>query len=355
MEGVTITMKRILYTIPNFKTAGSQFVLLELYKRIDRTLFQPYILVEKFPDIFPEIVRPDERLFITEDVGKRPYIGQLAELLREKQIDVVHSWDYKSNSIEALASKKAGVKYMYTKKNNAWSKRWFAKSLLSSHVVYNNPEMKPRFFSHILLKNKVSFIPHGVDTAVFKPVVTDTKSDHFIIGCIGVLGANKNQLLLLEALTELPKNVQVYFYGKEDEDYKATLDEFIKENKLAGRVTFKGFVANTAIPKVMSKFDVLVLASKQEGLPLSIIEGMACGVPVLSSNSGGGAQYLLKNDAGGFIFEDKNELISQVLQLYENPELKVQIGKQGRERTVENFSIEKEVKAYKELYLSLCK
>lgn len=345
--------RNILYTIPNFKTAGSQFVVLELYKRIDRTLFQPYVLVEKFPAIVPDTILKEERLFITEDIGTRYYIGKLARLLKEKKIDILHSWDYKSNSLEALACKKAGVKYLYTKKNNAWSKRWFAKSMLSSHVAYNNPEMKERFFSNVFLKNKISFIPHGVDTSVFKPLPKATKENKFVIGCIGVVGENKNQLVLLEALMELPKNVYIQFYGTEDEMYKKKLDDFIAANNLKDQVVFKGFIANAHIPEVLTQFDVLVLASKNEGLPLSIMEGMACGVPVLSSDSGGGARYLLKDNAGGYIFENKNELVLQLLQLYKNPELKTALGEQGRKRVEAHFSIEKEVNTYKELYLSL--
>ncbi|RDK84819.1 glycosyltransferase family 4 protein [Marinirhabdus gelatinilytica] len=348
-------MVTILYTIPNFKTAGSQYVLLELYKRIDRSKFKPYVLVEKFPDIFPDEIPSEERLHITEAVGQRSYIGQLATLLKEKKIDLVHSWDYKSNSIEALASRKAGVKYLYTKKNNAWSKRWFAKSFLSSHVVYNNPEMQERFFSHFLLKHKTSFIPHGVDTEIFKPLESTKSTENFVIGCIGVLGENKNQLLLLKALLELPETVCVHFYGKGNEAYKVTLDSFIKKHNLENRVACKGYIANQDIPKAMATFDVLVLPSKNEGLPLSIMEAMACGVAVLSSNSGGGAQFLLKDEAGGYIFEDRASLISQLLQLYKNPTLRTQLGKKGRARIISSFSIEKEVDAYKQLYLSMLK
>jgi len=343
----------ILYTIPNFKTAGSQFVLLELYKRIDRTYFNPYVLVEKFPAIFPAEIPEEERLHIPEDAGKRKYINALATLLRAKDISIVHSWDYKSNSIEALACIKARVRYVYTKKNNAWSKRWLTKSILSGHVVYNNPEMKDRFFSHFLLKKKSSFIPHGVDTSVFTKLATDKKTNDFIIGCIGVIGENKNQLLVLKALGNLPKNVVLHCYGKEEERYRAALDSFIETNGLQDRVSFKGFVDNEDIPKVQATFNVLVLASKNEGLPLSILEAMACGVPVLSSNSGGGAMYLLQDHAGGFIFESEAELVSQLLQLYEHPELCTQLGAAGRKRVQEHFSIKKEVNAYKELYLSL--
>lgn len=345
----------ILYTIPNFKTAGSQFVLLELYKRIDRAQFQPFVLVEKFPDIFPEEIRHEERLHCSEAVGERSYITKLSKLLKEKNIDILHSWDYKSNSIEAFACKKAGIKYIYTKKNNAWSKRWFAKSFLSTHVVYNNPEMKNRFFSSAFLKNKVSFIPHGVDTSVFKPITHDRPSTIFTVGCIGVIGDNKNQLLVLQALRKLPNNIHVSFYGKEDERYKTKLTTIIKSEGLGDRVSFHGFVANHDIPEVMKTFDVLVLASKNEGLPLSIMEGMACGVAVLSSNSGGGARFLLNDNQGGFIFENEEELVAQLLRLLKKQELRTNLATKGRQRIVDNFSIEKEVDAYKKLYLSLVK
>lgn len=348
-------MINVLYTIPNFKTAGSQFVLLALYQRLDRSLFHPFVLVEKFPDIFPDEIEPDARQHVSEEVGKWSYVGAFARLLKAKKIDVVHSWDYKSNSIEALACRRAGVPYVYTKKNNAWSKRWFVKSLLSTHIVYNNPEMNERFFSHTLLNRKVTFIPHGLDTSVFKPIVQNGNATHFTIGCIGVIGDNKNQLLLLKALRKLPETTKVQFYGKEDATYKAKLVAFIEKHQLTNRVSFNGFVANQDIPKVMANFDVLVLASKNEGLPLSIMEGMACGVPVLSSNSGGGARFLLKDDAGGFIFTSESELVSQLLQLMEDRSVRATLAAKGRERIEENFSITKEVNAYSELYQQIAK
>ncbi|NND89014.1 MAG: glycosyltransferase, partial [Flavobacteriaceae bacterium] len=81
----------------------------------------------------------------------------------------------------------------------------------------------------------------------------------------------------------------------------------------------------------------------------------ACGVPILSSNSGGGARYLLEKNTGGLIFENREEVIEQLLQLYENPDLRAKMAAQGRERVMRHFNIEKEVNAYKELYLSLLK
>lgn len=345
----------ILYTIPNFKTAGSQFVLLGLYNGLDRTVFQPYVLVEKFPDIFPTLIPLEERLHLTEEVGKKTYIYQLARLLKKKKIDILHSWDYKSNSIEALACRKAGVSYLYTKKNNAWSKRWFAKSFLSKHIAYNNPDMLSRFFSSKWLKKKVSFIPHGIDTAVFYPRPSKIEAEKITIGCIGVLGPNKNQLFLLKALTKLPTNYQVFFFGKEDATYRGLLDDFIAKNQLSERVFFKGYIENHQIPEVMATFYMAVLPSVQEGLPLSIMEAMACGVPILSSNSGGGARYLLEEVEAECIFdlEDTHCLTEQILQLAKDQEVKKRLISYGLHRVKEHFSIGKEVANYSKLYHKL--
>lgn len=347
----------ILFTIPNFKTAGSQFVLLGIYKALDRAQFQPYVLVEKYPEIFPSEIIESERLHLTETVGKASYIHELADLLKVKKIHVLHSWDYKSNSIEALACRKAGVAYLYTKKNNSWSKRWFAKSLLASHVAYNNPEMRMRFFDSIWLRNKITFIPHGLNQAVFYPREKQTEINKVTIGCIGVLGPNKNQLFLLKALAQLPANFQVFFFGKEESSYRKKMNEYIIEKNLENRVFFNGYIANEKIPEAMATFNISVLSSVQEGLPLSIMEAMACGVPILSSNSGGGARYLLEEVSDDCIFEldTPDQLISQLLKLSEQPELSERLKVYGQERIAAHFSIKRETSAYQTIYQKLKK
>ena len=164
-----MTPKRILLTIPNFKTAGSQYVVLALFRLLDRALFDPYVLVEKFPESFPPEIPKDKHLHIQYTGNTLKDIQLLAQLLKEYQFPMLHSWDYRSKPVEALACRRVGTKYLFTKKNNAWSKRWWLKSMLAHHIVYDNPEMDHRFFSGWPLHKKATFIPHGVDTNVFKP------------------------------------------------------------------------------------------------------------------------------------------------------------------------------------------
>lgn len=343
---------RILYTIPNFKTAGSQNVLLSILRGLDLERFQVFLAVEKFPEHIPDDIPALNQIHIQYTGKLLKDVTRFSKILKIHSIDICHSWDYKSTSVEVLACRLTGVKYLYTKKNNAWSKRWLLKSMLASHIAYDNPEMKPRFFNANYLKSKITFIPHGVDLNKFG-VEENQTDDVFNLCCIGNIVANKNQKQIIEALVNLPNNVHLNLYGKEDEAYKDQLVHFIEENHLQKRVSFKGFVRNDDIPQVLSQQHVFVLASMQEGLPVSILEALACGVPVLSSNSGGGAKYILKVDKGGFIFNSTKELVEKIEMLLNDKELYSKLKQEAIENVNSRFSLIKEIDAYKKLYLKL--
>ncbi len=340
---------KVLYTIPNFKTAGSQYVLLSLFRKIDRNVFDPYVCVEKFPETLPEDILDEKRLLFEWTGNKIQAILNFRRFLKTHEIAIVHSWDYKSNYFEALACRMAGVKYLYTKKNNAWSKRWQLKSWFSNHIAYDNPKMKNRFFSSPFFRKKISFIPHGVDTEIFMPL-EKLPRQNFNIGCIGNIGENKNQLFVIKALKKLPEQIDLHLYGNEAQTYRALLNSYIYKNGLENRVHFHGFVKNKNIPDVLRNLDLFILSSINEGLPVSILEAMACGIPVLSSDSGGGARYLIDSE---FIFSLKNpnDLLKKVLKLYNSEPKEIQnIIEKGSKLILENHTLDKEVLAYENLY-----
>src|SRR5690606_27473415 len=157
-----------------------------------------------------------------------------------------------------LACRLAGVKYIFTKKNNAWSKSWYFISMLSNYIAYDNPQMKERFFDSWVFRNQIKFIPQGVDNNVFN-LMEKKRRKTFNIGCIENIGYNKNQLFILRAMQDLPTDVDLHLYGNEDAEYRAMLDKFIIKNNLGSRVHFHGFVENAKLPEVLSKLDLFVL------------------------------------------------------------------------------------------------
>jgi len=350
-----MSLKRnILFTIPNFKTAGSQYVMLAILRSLPKDRFEVFVGVASFPELIPDDIPFANRIQISFKDSLVGSIISFRKIIRQHNIHIVHSWDYKSSYTEALACFFSSATYLYTKKNNAWSKRWLLKSILSKHIVYDNPCMKERFFSGFFLNRKTAFIPHGVDVTVFKPALKKA-TGIFKICCVGNINENKNQLYILQAMTKLPEEVQLHLYGREDSEYKSLLEVFIAENKLEDRVFFYGYVSNTELPKVLSHHHAFVLASKNEGFPVCLLEAMACGLPVLSSDSGGGASYLLENNKGGFVFElnDGSELIEYLSRLIKDTDLYLEMSKAAVENVNGRFSLEKETLSYENLYLRL--
>jgi glycosyltransferase involved in cell wall biosynthesis len=346
---------KILYTIPNFITAGSQYVLLTIINTLDKNRFEIFIGVEEHPEMIPDVIPNDHKVQIDFNGRLIHDVLSFTRLLRRLKIDIVHSWDYKSHYIEALSCRFSRASYMYTKKNAAWSKRWFLKSLFSAHIAYDHPEMRSRFFNHFLFSKKVSFIAHGVDLNKFKPMEsTRVQKDIFKLCCVGNIGLNKNQLFILEQLKDLPSSIHLYLYGNTVRDYLKQLENYIKKEGLTGRVHIHNFVANNELPQLLNNFDLFVLASKQEGLPVSVLEALACGIPVLCSDSGGGTRFIFAQGKGGYVFnlENPQGFKDALLKFYQDKNYFET--KKGEAISLANtFDVLEEVKAYELLYQKL--
>jgi glycosyltransferase involved in cell wall biosynthesis len=342
----------ILFTIPNFKTAGSQYVMLSIIRGLEPSKFNLFIAVKDFPEFIPTDIAKDRRLVLSFSTSTYKNVRQLSKILNNNNIDILHSWDYKSDLTEVIACRLIGVKYLFTKKNNSWSKRWKLKSLLANYIAYDNPSMKDRFFNNTMLKSKTTFIPHGVNlnTFCFRP---SQKNRNFNICSIGNVVENKNQGQIIEALKYLSKDVHLQIYGNEDKTYRAYLEKLITDYNLQERVHFHGFINNEEIPQILIKQDVFVLASRQEGLPVCLLEALACGLPVLSSDSGGGARYILEDNQGGYIYSSTKDMVEHIKCIQNDEVLYKDLSKSAVKNVSARFSLQNEITAYKNLYLKL--
>ena len=290
---------RVLLTIPNFRTAGSQHVVLNLYKGLQEKGIETKVLVFDKNVVCSEIEKKD---ILSVDVAQESisiktilFIVKYAWILIKNKIDVVHSWDYRSQAWEVYASKLVGVAFLFTKKNSAWSSSWLRKSRLATHIAYDNPKMKNSFFGGERFESKTSLIPHGINLDSFSFTPREKPQARFKIGVVGVIDQNKNQIVVLKALTILGIDYEVHFYGKGQDVMKQKLQTYVKNKNLDNQVYFHGYVENAQLGQVLSGLDVVVLPSFMEGLPVTLIEAMATGIPCIASNSGGGNAYILKS------------------------------------------------------------
>lgn len=149
----------------------------------------------------------------------------------------------------------------------------------------------------------------------------------------------KNQGFLISALKELKGGmpVRLILLGKGDLLHEAR--ELSESLGLKGDVIFPGHVKRVEDYARLS--DVLVSSSRSEGLPLNVMEGMACGLPVILSRVKGHTD-LVKNDKNGYLyfFDNKEEFVEKVRALYSDKERRAEMGAESR-RIIASYSSER--------------
>lgn len=123
---------------------------------------------------------------------------------------------------------------------------------------------------------------------------------------------------------------------------------------LSSKIIFAG--ARHDIPNLMNAMDIFVLSSLSEGISLTLIEAMACELPVVATNVGGNPEVVVEGETGFLAPPQEPSLIAgRIQELMNNAALRQSFGKCGRLRAVEHFSIKRVGKQYEELYRSVLK
>ncbi|MBO8140920.1 MAG: glycosyltransferase family 4 protein [Firmicutes bacterium] len=148
----------------------------------------------------------------------------------------------------------------------------------------------------------------------------------------------KDHALLLQALASLrdcPWRLKLIGDGPFREHY----EQLVHRLGIAERVMFLG--TRKDVPEHLAQADIFVLASKWEGLPLSILEAMRAGLPVIASDVGG-VREAVRDGETGFLIprSDVNILKARLLTLLRNPDLRLQMGQAGREVYEKNFTLD---------------
>ena len=166
--------------------------------------------------------------------------------------------------------------------------------------------------------------------------------------CVGSLTKNKNQMGVLNAIAMLPEDYQkkVTFTIVGDGTERPSLEE--RARSLTAKVVFTG--SSKEVDKYLGKANCYILFSKNEGLPMSIIEGMRAGLPIIGSRVGGIPEQIVDGESGFVVDVDEKQLAAKLKFLIDNLNLLPDMGKVSYNYYLEKFTIEAMVKAYSRLY-----
>ncbi|MEI6493331.1 MAG: glycosyltransferase [Verrucomicrobiota bacterium] len=192
--------------------------------------------------------------------------------------------------------------------------------------------------------------PLPVDPSVYYP--RDLGASPFphgpgetVIGYVGRLVESKGLATLAEALKKL-KGLAWHFHVIGTGDYRGTFERLLLDAGIADRVTFHGFTPHLRTPEFLSAFDLLVVPSEtqsnwKEQFGRVIVEAMACGTPVVGSDSGE-IPVLILASGGGLVFpeRDADALSDCIRRLIGQPELRRQMALRGKKWVGESATLQ---------------
>lgn len=188
---------------------------------------------------------------------------------------------------------------------------------------------------YLLRRSKVRVCPNGIDTDIFKPEKKATEK--YTICFVGRFSWKKGPDHLLEAIKGI-ENVSLVMIG--DGPLLEQSKAYAVENDLD--VEFVGRIANEAVPEYLNASDLYILPSHHEGSPKTLLEAMSCALPVISTDGFGVNEVFSDGVEGKKVkFGDVEGLREAILWMREHTDEAREMGKRGRQRVIEYYSIEK--------------
>ena len=204
----------------------------------------------------------------------------------------------------------------------------------------------------------VRYIPNGISMEPFgnlpprqaARVQLGLPARSFIVGIVARVTPVKGHMLLIEVFARLLKRFpEALLLIVGDGVRLPAVRVRIRELGIGESVLVMG--ERHDVPTLLAAMDVFCLPSEMEGMPMTVLEAMAAGLPVVTSNVGGIPEVVEEGRTGLMVASrEPAELEAALLALAGDPDRAREMGRAGRERLLEKFSLERTISAYEDLY-----
>ncbi|MBV2127694.1 TIGR03088 family PEP-CTERM/XrtA system glycosyltransferase [Arsukibacterium indicum] len=373
----------ICHLLWSFRTGGLENGVVNLINQLDPAEFRHSIvcLTDYDPVFFSRINRENVQIY---SLNKRPghdlaSFWHCFKLLRQLKPDICHSrnlaaMEYQFPAMLARVPFRIHGEHGWDltdlagqNKKYRLLKRVF-KSIIHHYVCLSEEGCNYLRKAVAVPSSRLTKICNGVDTGRFKPDASQSNplpealatSNRVIFGAVGRIADVKNQQLLVAAYiaqcqqdASFKQHTALVIIG--DGPTRPQLQQLLASVGLHQQCWLPGDRSDVAT--ILPQLSVFVLPSLAEGISNTILEAMACGLPVIASNVGGNAELVevaaASNMQTGWLFDsnNKSQLQQLLLQCQQSPTTLQQLGLNARAAAGQKFSLDIMVAAYRRLYL----
>ena len=359
-------MHRILHIIPTLDRGGAEKQLVLLAKGLPREEFEVHVCaLERGGPLETELGDAGIRVTV---IGKRwtvdPFAARkLRTLINQTRPDLVHTWLFEAGFHGRVLAKLMGIRRIVASLPRGEPKlqwQWIAERKLAkitNRVVLNSAHVKDVLIAHGLPSDKLMVISNGVPPAQPSDVSREElfrelhlPADARPIGIVGRLVPEKGVKELIwacELVRVLHPNVHLLVIG--DGPQRSSLEEFASGASDLEHIRFLG--ERNDVSRIVPHLEMLWHGSERESQSNAIMEAMASGVPVVASDIPGNRELIAHGETGYLIqIGDRAEWGRTTIALLTDESLAQQIGALGKQRMLDQFSIERMVADYAGLY-----
>jgi len=358
---------RVMFVITSMPVGGAETLLVNLVRRLNRNQFLPELCCLKSFGPLGEVLNQEIPAY--ENLLRSKYDAgvwfRLSRLFDQRKIDAIVTVGAGDKMFWGrLAAWRAGVPVVLSALHSTgWPDtigrlNRMLTPITDGFIAVAGPHGRHLVEGEGFPADKVHVIPNGVDVERFAP-----RSDRNeirarlgiapnapLVGIVAALRPEKNHELFLRSAAQVRSQCpRARFLIVGDGPERPALECLARELELNAAVNFLG--TRDDIPELLSALDVFALTSRMEANPVSILEAMASGVPVVAPRVGSIAESVIDGETG-YLVEASNleEVARRTCQLIEEPDLARSMGEAGRKHVVEHGSLERMVAGYQNLF-----
>lgn len=371
---------KVCIIVTKLELGGAQKVAIDLCQKLDKNKFETFMICGLGGILDDETSHKIKIYFVKDLIRELNPIKDLKafteiyKILKKEKPDVVHTHSSKAGILGRFTAFVAGIKNIihtihgfpfndtqsYFKKNLYIYLEKFCAKISKILIPVSTENIKKGLSHNIGNQTQYRYIRLGIDIENFKNFKNTSlkqelnlKDTDIVVTTIGPFKPQKNLTDFINVANIIVKQNNNYkFIITGDGDEREKLENLIEKYNIKNNIYLLGWRRD--ISNILNSSDFFVMTSLWEGLPISTIEAMSCGlVPIV--NDVDGQRELIKDNENGFLIKpyDIKTTANKILFLAGNQEIENKMSLKAKQTIDETFSIDYMIKQHENIYLEL--